>query len=206
MHKLTKSLPRGQQGVVLFISLIVLVAMSLAGIALMRSVDTATLVAGNLAFKQSSLQSSHLAVSSAVNWLGSSSAGTGLYFNNTSQGYFSSVPASEPDWFNKDTWDLGDVGKVNGGTPDAAGNKVRYMIHRLCTEPNVAHNGSGASGQINQCARFYPVSAGLGAGSKGDANFQFPGPPEIYYRLTVRVDGPRNTVSITQVSLLIPTS
>ena len=43
---------RREQGVVLFIALIVLVAMSLAGIALMRSVDTGILIAGNLGFRQ----------------------------------------------------------------------------------------------------------------------------------------------------------
>ena len=36
----------------LFIALLVMVALSLAGIALIRSADTATIVAGNLAFKQ----------------------------------------------------------------------------------------------------------------------------------------------------------
>ncbi len=41
-----------QRGVVLFIALLVMVALSLAGIALIRSADTATTVAGNLAFKQ----------------------------------------------------------------------------------------------------------------------------------------------------------
>jgi Tfp pilus assembly protein PilX len=46
------SLPSRIRGAVLFIALIVLVAMTLAGIAIMRSVDTATLIAGNLAFKQ----------------------------------------------------------------------------------------------------------------------------------------------------------
>jgi type IV pilus assembly protein PilX len=204
MQKLNRSLPHGQQGVVLFIALIVLVAMSLAGIALMRSVDTATLVSGNMAMKQASLQSSHSGISSAVNWMGANSAGTTLYFNNTSQGYYSSIPNSEPDWYNPDTWDLAPVGQVNGGALDSAGNKVRYMIHRMCVEPNIAHNGTGPSGQINQCARYYPLSAISGA-SKGDANDKFPAPPELFYRLTVRVDGPRNTVSVTQVSLLIPT-
>ena len=43
---------RAQRGVILFIALIVLVAMSLAGIALMRSVDTNVMIAGNLAFRQ----------------------------------------------------------------------------------------------------------------------------------------------------------
>ena len=44
--------PHRQRGVVLFIALLVMVALSLAGIALIRSADTATIVAGNLAFKQ----------------------------------------------------------------------------------------------------------------------------------------------------------
>jgi Tfp pilus assembly protein PilX len=52
---------------VLFIALIVLVAMTLAGIAIMRSVDTATLIAGNLAFKQGTVQSSDNGVEQAFN-------------------------------------------------------------------------------------------------------------------------------------------
>ena len=46
---------RRQRGTMLVISLIVLVAMTLAGVAMMRSVDTSAIVAGNIAFKQSSL-------------------------------------------------------------------------------------------------------------------------------------------------------
>ena len=41
-------LRRTQSGVVLFIALIVLVAMTLAGIAIMRSVDTGNQIAGNV--------------------------------------------------------------------------------------------------------------------------------------------------------------
>ncbi|MCZ7654374.1 MAG: hypothetical protein M5R42_08960 [Rhodocyclaceae bacterium] len=43
----------GQRGVALPIALIVLVAMVLAAVTLIRSVDTATMVAGNLTLKQS---------------------------------------------------------------------------------------------------------------------------------------------------------
>ena len=52
--------PERQRGVVLFIALIVMVAMSLAAIALFRSVDTANLVAGNQAFKQGALNATCL--------------------------------------------------------------------------------------------------------------------------------------------------
>jgi Tfp pilus assembly protein PilX len=39
-----------QRGVVLLVALIILVALTLAGVALIRSVDTANIIAGNLSF------------------------------------------------------------------------------------------------------------------------------------------------------------
>ncbi|MDP2792890.1 MAG: hypothetical protein Q8O25_02225 [Sulfurisoma sp.] len=47
--------PRRQEGIVLFIALIALVVLSLAGIGFMRSVDTASVLAGNLAFNRASV-------------------------------------------------------------------------------------------------------------------------------------------------------
>ena len=55
---------RLQQGVVSFIALVALVVMSLAAVALIRSVDTATLIAGNLAFKQAATASADAGVES----------------------------------------------------------------------------------------------------------------------------------------------
>jgi len=48
---------RGQRGIVIFIALIALVVMMIAGLALMRSVDTGNLIAGNLAFRQRAVHS-----------------------------------------------------------------------------------------------------------------------------------------------------
>ncbi len=58
-----------QKGVVLLITLIMLVAMTLAAIALMRSVDTSNLVAGNMAFEQSSLNVADLGTEQAITYL-----------------------------------------------------------------------------------------------------------------------------------------
>ena len=60
---------RRQHGVVMFISLIILVAMTLAGIALMRSVDTGTIIAGNLAFRQNTTYVGDIGVEAARAWL-----------------------------------------------------------------------------------------------------------------------------------------
>ena len=45
-----------QQGVVLVIALIALMAISLAGVALMRSVDSSNVVSGNIAFNEAAIQ------------------------------------------------------------------------------------------------------------------------------------------------------
>jgi len=146
---------------VLFIALIVLVAMSLAGVALMRSVDTGTVVAGNMAFKQAAIMVADRGTQEAVKWLSDNSGGTTLQMTNTSKGYFSSrPPGAEPDWFRPDSWT--ESVAVNGGTPDASGNVVRYVIHRMCTQPDAAYN---ATAPANECAMYFPTGSGTTGGS-----------------------------------------
>jgi type IV pilus assembly protein PilX len=200
ISKLRKSPSSSQRGVVLVIALIVLVAMTLAAVGMSRSIDTANVVAGNMGFKQATMQSADLGTNAAYAWLVANSAGTTLQNDNPAQGYFSSRPAGEPNWFNSASW--GNAVQVNGGTPDAAGNVASYMIHRMCTLPGTAYNGS-VGGVANQCALAYPTGGATTGGSMAVGSTQFQGLPQIYYRVTTRVDGPRNTVSITQVSVLI---
>jgi type IV pilus assembly protein PilX len=47
--------PPSERGVVLLVALIILVALTLAGVALIRSVDTANIIAGNLSFRESAV-------------------------------------------------------------------------------------------------------------------------------------------------------
>jgi type IV pilus assembly protein PilX len=191
--------PARQQGVVLFIALIVLVAMSLAGVAMVRSVDTSLGIAGNLAFKQATIQGSDLGIREAYTWLSGNTSAV-LKDSDAANGYFSAAPASTAeDWFDASKW--GTSKYVNGGAADAAGNVVRYVIHRMCTEPNTAYNGTNA-GVPNNCALNTPTSGGGSGGSMAVGSPQFQGIPQIYYRITTRVEGPRNTVSIVQVSVL----
>src|SRR3546814_10518494 len=77
-----------QQGVVLFIALIVLVAMTIAGIALVRSVDTSNLIAGNLAFKQGATLSAEGGAEKAIEWLTSRNGSLELYTPERAAGYY----------------------------------------------------------------------------------------------------------------------
>src|SRR4029434_10585493 len=65
-HRRGRVAIRRQRGIVLFIALIVMVAMTLAAIALIRSVDTTNTAVGNLAFRQSSILPANYAVETAV--------------------------------------------------------------------------------------------------------------------------------------------
>lgn len=190
---------RAQEGLVLFIALIVLVAMSLAGVALMRSVDTGTVVAGNMAFKQAAIMVADRGTQEAVKWLTDNSGGTTLQMTNTSKGYFSSrPPGAEPGWFRPDSWT--ESVAVNGGAPDASGNVVRYVIHRMCTQPDAAYNSTAPA---NECAMYFPTGSGTTGGSMAVGAPQFIGTPQLYYRVTTRVEGPRDTVSVIQSSVLV---
>ena len=60
---------RHQQGVVLVIALIILVAMTLAGIALVRSVDTTNIIAGNIAFQQAAVHSGEAGAEAAIRFI-----------------------------------------------------------------------------------------------------------------------------------------
>lgn len=192
--------PRREKGIVLLVALTVLVAMSLAGVALMRSVDNTVVVAGNLAFKQASLQVADRGTQEAVRWLTVNSTGNILQNTNESVGYYATRPLPDPDWFNPDTWSSAQP--VNGGLPDASGNIIRYVIHRMCDQEGPVGSADTPGG--NTCILYYPQSTVTEGGSKAAGAPVYIGIPELYYRVTTRVEGPRNNITIIQSSVLLP--
>lgn len=182
-----------QRGVVLFIALIVLVAMTLAGIAMVRSVDTANIVAGNLAFRQQTISAGDGGIQAAFAWLAAQSEADLINDGDpATTGYYSS--SQELDWFNDDTWD----GGVTYTDPE--GNTVSYIIQRMCDTPNIPQSNA-------QCARV--TSSTGGAVTGGSMRVGAPvylSNPQLAYRITARVVGPRNTVSVVQSMVLMPTS
>jgi type IV pilus assembly protein PilX len=192
---------RAQRGVILFIALIVLVAMSLAGIALMRSVDTNVMIAGNLAFRQGATLAADRAfedpdpAKGAIAWLRNPN-NTPLLMADQSVPYYwanwqSGVNLlSEAFWANANANAWKDLGN------DSNGNRVRYVIHRMCQLAG-DQNAPNAN-----CVRV--ASAATTASTKGAVGYgqqALLGATSTYYRVTVRIDGPRNTVSYVQAML-----
>jgi Tfp pilus assembly protein PilX len=193
---------RSQRGVVIFIALIVLVAMTLAGIAMMRSSGSAMLTAGNLGFRQNATASGDLGLESARTWLGLQGPVT-LETRMPNQGYYATWHDKEPfvagEIFDPLLWGAtnwnnpGRAIQVNGGATDAAGNKVSYVIHRMCAVPGAT---SGPSAPANQeCVSVSDPGKG---GPKEAGKVAFTAPSQVYYRVTARIEGPKNTVSYVQ--------
>lgn len=175
-----------QRGVVLAIALIVLVAMALAAVALTRSVDISNIAAGNLAFKQSALSATDLGVQAAMNKVGSLDA-LALNADLTADAYLATISPSDkrgiPNALLAANLSAFDTIKF---TASGSGETVRYLIDRQCV--NV-----GPPSQAN--CNF---TAGRSA-TGGSASSAHTGAASVpLFRVTVRVDGPKNTVSFSQ--------
>jgi type IV pilus assembly protein PilX len=72
--------------------------------------------------------------------------------------------------------------------PDAAGNTVSYVIRRLCTMVGAPHAAN--------CAKS-PTGINTG-GSFGAGGVSQITNNQVYYRITTRIAGPRNTVAYIQ--------
>jgi len=185
-----------QGGTILIIALIVLVAMTLAGIATMRSVDTATITAGNIGLRQASVNAADQGIQAGVAWLTANLGPTLINDNHqsgtASKGYFSNVAANDPDWYDPLNW--GEAGQLNNGNPDAGGNTVYFLIHRLCALSNVDTNAPG-----NTCAQTVSTSTLAGQGSdQTRPTGSHTTVPATHYRITAKAVGPRNSISIVQ--------
>jgi Tfp pilus assembly protein PilX len=188
--------PTEQRGVVLLVALVVLVAMTLAGLALMRSVFTSNRVAGNLAFQQAATQSADIGVETAITWLENNSAGVRLFSSidaggGEPVGYFAlrQDPAPGQSW--EQFWDLLPANRINTLPADGAGNTVAYVIQRLCTSAGDPATGIGCE--------LSPRNTGSEGNSRSAGAIALQAPNQVYYRITSRVTGPRNTVSFVQV-------
>ncbi len=186
----------------LFIALIVLIAMTLAGIAMMRQVGTGLGIAGNLAFRQGAVSAADKGIELGIDWLTNTVSSSPTQLDNdqtfSNGAYFSSwnggmVPAATFDpikYFNNPFTAPGAAGPM-----DAAGNTVYFVIHRMCQTANLKVNDG------NQ--KCITVQETIGTGSSTTSanynNQQLTSSDNPYYRVTAYTVGPRGTTSYVQV-------
>jgi len=179
-----------QRGVVLFVALVVLVALMVAGIALMRSVDINTLIAGNLAFRQSATSAADRGIEAARTWLSTNAVGATLNSDIAASAYYANwqnwdYTASDPVIADFNWTTATDLSN------DGTGNSVQYVIHRLC-------DLAGQPTTVNCVKTSAGGTAASTHGPTGYGSAPLSATSQVYYRVTVRVSGPRNTISYVQ--------
>jgi Tfp pilus assembly protein PilX len=223
--------PRQQRGVVLLIALIILVAMTLAGIGMMRSVDTGGVIAGNMAFRQSTLHASDIGTSAGFNAMASLANSNNiadkqiLNFSNGQPcsnvpgataagcqaagasinlpGYaatplqaceVTNVCAQAPAWWTvAANWNgAATAPAVLDPTNGSTIATVQYLIHRMC----ISGGSAGAAGQL--CQTYTQPASGCSKTQLLPCSST-----SIFYRITTRSVGPRNTVTYAQSLVLI---
>lgn len=205
LHKLN------QAGVSLFVVLIGMLALSLAALAIIKSVDTSTLIAGNLGFKNATTAAADQASERAITWLQNNNTGNTL-FNNLPNSYYYATSYDSLDISGNETntnrvaidWDSNSCGSCTGSscssclTPSpivtANGYSSRYLITRMCKisgDPNETTSGCSTPFASSEQEVPYKGEIKYGTSPLSSAN----GP---YYRIVVRATGPRNSVSYTE--------
>ena len=194
-----QTLSKRQRGVVLFIALIVMVAMSLAAIALVRSVDTTNAVVGNLSFRIASILPGNLAVEQAAARLFPNADVAAVAHipnknaNLLAENYYASWQQSDdargvPAVLQKKSTAYAQAQTLSDATTKT---DMTYVIERMCQNP-----GDPAL-DATKCDVLLPIaSPGTTVGDQ-----QLSLPPVPYYRVTIRVDGPQNTASFLQAML-----
>jgi Tfp pilus assembly protein PilX len=192
-----------QKGVTIFIALLVMVALGLASVALMRSTDTATTATGNLVLKQAATSAVDRGVENAIHALWEVVPAPDRTVHNPAQNYYACVRGTGgaclaanspvpkiPDLLLNASGCAG-PGLASGLlAADGAGNTSCYVIERMCL-----NTGAAVRANCNLSTGTFGADAGtehyVGLVRTGDA----------YYRVTVRVEGPRNTVTYAQAML-----
>ena len=156
--------------------------------------DTSYIIAGNLAFQQAATHAGDTGTETAVGWLQANNAGVTLQANIFGSGYAAARtdPAAGQSWDTFWTNVLVPAGQVVTLAADAStGNTVSYTIQRLCNaigDPTVP----GVDCAVSQ------TSTTTTGSSKGSGVISLQYSAVVYYRITTRIVGPRNTVSYIQ--------
>lgn len=202
--------PQRSTGAGLVVALVMLIVMSMSALALVRAVSTSVLVAGNFAFRQAAVMAAEAGSEAAIVWLTARATLPDLYTDLPNQGYYANLPegldisGSAPadakvaiDW-DKDKCNSSKVVTCVSASPattkDDAGQVIQYVIHRLC------RSAGSPQDSANSCLLYREssqVSQKKGQLSYG-ASSRFKADSAVYYRITTRVRGPRNTTVFVQ--------
>ncbi|HUN92295.1 MAG TPA: hypothetical protein VMU33_09570 [Burkholderiaceae bacterium] len=193
-NTLPPPMPRRQRGVALIYGLIAIVILMVAAAAMLRTMDTATGLAGSAGFHRDLVNASDQGVITAHDqFTANNLTGAAARIANLQKANYSAVSLpNDPNGIPLALIDdnvFAALGLTTNDLTDANGNKIRYVIDRLCTQ-------AGAP-TATTCVPY--VQQGDKSGSTriqraGQVN-------QWVYRISVRVTDPKNSMTFIQTML-----
>ena len=170
-----------QRGVALLIVLVVLAITLVGSLAMLRSGEVSSMVAGNVSFREAATQATDIGIADAAKAL---DIQTNLD-TNIANTYFATRQPDDaygiPTTINWANVPIKTVGNYN----------VQHVIDRLCQVTPV----TDATGTCM-------VRDSESAGSNKAGSLAYKNPASVYYRITVRVIGPKSTAAYVQALVL----
>jgi len=196
-----------QRGVILLYGLIVLAIMLIGAAAMVRSMNTSLVNAGNIGFKRDLTNQAERAAATALTLLqtGALSTATARESNNTASNYSASILVTNAQGLPNALFDDTAFAAIGVSSNDITiadqAVTMRWVIDRLCTAAGAADptrctlandpvpTGSSGSDIINA---IDSTSGGAGALQR-----------RVIYRVSIRVTGPRSTQAFFQTTVTL---
>ena len=198
------------RGAGLVVALVMLIVMSMSALALVRAVSTNIMVAGNFTFRQAAVLAAEAGSEAAIAWLTERAMLPDLYTDLPDEGYYASLPedldisGSAPasakvaiDWDQDQCNSRTGVTCVSASpetAKDEAGQVIQYVVHRLCRSAGSPQDSANSCLLYRESSQISPKKGQFSYG----ASSRFQAGSAVYYRITTRVRGPRNTTVFVQ--------
>lgn len=169
---------RSEAGATLILVLVTLAIMLIASVAMIKTTETSTAVAGNIAVKEAAVQAADLALGEAEAYIRALATPDASALPRYSAISLQSDAAGLPAGID---WTAVQATRQGNFT-------LQYVIDRQCDAP------LPVSDRVAQCA----VGKAEAQGSAKIGSPSYSALPPVYYRVTVRVTGPKNAETFVQ--------
>jgi len=196
-----KIINRRQQGVALPVMLIILVIMLISSVYLLKSSNSSTMSASNLAYDAALSKAADLGLHKGFEYL-QSQAGKNkalLDASDSANGYDATYNpqqsvGTDAFWLNAKTVE-------NTANGSATADTIQYVIHRACTTTGRYDVGNAC---VQTSANPVPGASKPEAGDSLDVGGAiYNSAPQIHYIITARIFGPRGGNVVNQLVVLI---
>ena len=186
-----------QRGIALPVMLIMMVVMLVTSVYLLKSTNSTTLTAANLAYDASLSRAADLGLHTGFEWLKATAATNKIALDgDLPDAGYSAV--REPTLNVRDENYWADAMTVDG----PGGTSVEYVIHRMCgyLGPYDAPNNACVQTAANTAILGTPVAIGESLASDAPT---YASSPQLHYVITARIQGARGGAVINQLVVLI---